>query len=234
MFRSPGKTNSLRKVELETDSTQIKEVTVWAAVSCNGMLSSDISDSTMTKNRYEQKWIKQSSNKMVLLLITQILSSDLNDNLHGRWIGRGSDFLDWPHRSPYLTPFGQRGTLAPAPQWKSFWPRERLSMGFISNSDIQVVTIDLGSTWDARTRSTMENILAQRATLYGFISNSDIQVVTIDLGSTWDARTRSTMENILAQRATLYGFISNSDIQVVTIDLGQRGTLAPALQWKTF
>jgi hypothetical protein len=27
----------------------------------------------------------------------------LNGNLHGRWIGRGSDFLDWPTRSPDLT-----------------------------------------------------------------------------------------------------------------------------------
>ncbi|KAG8242584.1 hypothetical protein J6590_062482 [Homalodisca vitripennis] len=99
--------------------TQLKSkgLTVWAAVSCNGVLSYDISHSTMTGNRCEQVLNEQVSPHFTVPEVDQaIFQQDgapphfanpvkrlLNDYLHCRWIGHGCDFLDWPPRSPDLT-----------------------------------------------------------------------------------------------------------------------------------
>ncbi|KAG8310802.1 hypothetical protein J6590_056640 [Homalodisca vitripennis] len=91
------------------------------AVSCNGMISYDISDSTMTGNRYEKVLNEQVLPHFTVPEMDQaIFQQDgapphfanpvkrlLNNNIHGRWIGLGRDLLDWPPLSPDLTRYCQ-------------------------------------------------------------------------------------------------------------------------------
>ena len=86
-------------------------ITVWAAVSYNGIVF-DISDQTMTKERYVD--ILQN---IVLPFLSEtdhyqhdgapphfslLARSWLDENLPGRWIGRRGP-REWPPRSPDLT-----------------------------------------------------------------------------------------------------------------------------------
>lgn len=102
---------------LEQTTLKSKGITVWAAVNINGVLSYDISDSTMTGTRYAQVLNQHVLPHFMVPEMNQaIFQQDgasphyanpvkqlLNEHLRGRWIGRGSDFLDWPPRSPDLT-----------------------------------------------------------------------------------------------------------------------------------
>lgn len=109
--------NTVNPHILEETPIKSKGITVWASVSCNGVLSYDISDNTMTGIRYARVLNEQVLPHLTVPEMNQaIFQQDgapphfanpvkqlLNGNLRGRWIGRGSDFLDWPPRSPDLT-----------------------------------------------------------------------------------------------------------------------------------
>ncbi|OZI14484.1 hypothetical protein CE195_08405 [Sodalis-like symbiont of Philaenus spumarius] len=102
---------------LQEEKLKSTGITVWAAVTKDGVLSYDISRQTMTGERYASvlsnhivPHLSQPEMKDVFFQqdgapphYANVAKAVLDQNLPNRWIGRGSSFMDWPPRSPDLT-----------------------------------------------------------------------------------------------------------------------------------
>ena len=101
------------RLECKTHNTRY--LTVWAAIGWNGLIGLDISDKTMTGDRYCEvlnEYVVPYFRRNPSMHYQQDGASPhhsraarqiLDDKLNGRWIGRRGP-IEWPARSPDLTP----------------------------------------------------------------------------------------------------------------------------------
>lgn len=101
------------KLQSKTHATRY--LTVWAAIGWNGLIGLDISEQTMTGDRYceiltehvvpyfsrnrSSHYQQDGASSHYAVKVREVLDSKLN----GRWIGRRGP-IEWPARSPDLTP----------------------------------------------------------------------------------------------------------------------------------